>query len=36
MTTAGEYCMTADSLTFSRKTPWARKRVEQIFIAELP
>ena len=24
------------SLTFLRKTPWARKRVEQMFIAELP
>ncbi len=24
------------SLTFLRKTPWARKRVEQMFVAELP
>jgi uncharacterized protein (DUF2132 family) len=24
------------SLTFLRKTPWARERVEQMFIAELP
>lgn len=24
------------SLTFLRKTPWARTRVEQIFVAELP
>ncbi len=23
------------SLTFLRKTPWARKRVEQMFVAEL-
>jgi uncharacterized protein (DUF2132 family) len=24
------------SLTFLRKTPWARKRVEQMFVGELP
>jgi uncharacterized protein (DUF2132 family) len=24
------------SLTFLRKTPWARKRVEQMFVEELP
>ncbi len=24
------------SLTFLRKTPWTRKRVEQMFVAELP
>jgi len=26
----------ASSLTFLRKTPWARQRIERMFVAELP